>query len=107
VLAARIPETDYDLQGLSNSGVKSPYRNVRSYYFLPDESPPFLPGDPFLPSASSSSPGPLPMTSGSGAPSATPSTASTAGVSSITARGAASTATDVSGSSTTVTPSGS
>src|SRR3982074_3153200 len=107
VLAARIPETDYDLQGLSNSGAKSPYMNVWSYYFLPDESPPFLPGDSSPPSPSSSSPGPLPMTSGSGAPSAAPSPASTAGVSSITARGAASTATEVSGSSSTLTPAGS
>src|ERR1700732_2104258 len=90
VLAARIPETDYDLQSLSNN------------YFLPGDSPPFLPGDSAPPSPSSSSPGPLPMTSGSAAPSAAPTT----GVSSITARGAARTATDVSGSSRISTPSG-
>src|SRR4029079_9509714 len=85
VLAARIPETDYDLQGLSNN-----------YYLLDSSSP-----------SPSSSDGPLPMTSGSAAASGAPSTPSAAGVSSITARGAATTATEVSGSSRISTPSGS
>src|SRR5450759_260125 len=62
VIAARIPETDYDLQGLSNN------------YFLPAGSPPFLPeASPPPPSPSTSSPRPLPMTSASGAHSAAPS----------------------------------
>src|SRR5438105_13753816 len=78
VLAARITEPDDDLQGLSNN------------YFLLGSPPP-------SPSPSSSA-GPLPMTSGSAATSTAPSTASAAGASSITARGAATTATEVSGS---------
>src|ERR1700737_514258 len=92
VLAARIPETDYDLQGLSNSGGQSPYMNVRSYYFLPGDSPPFLAGagDSPPPSPSSSSPRPLPMTSGSGAPSTPPSPAPAAGAPPLHARGGAS-----------------
>src|SRR6202008_968607 len=63
VPAARLSQADDDLQRLSNND------------FLDSSSP-----------SPSSSAGPLPMTSGSAAPSTAPSTPSAAGVSSITAR---------------------